>query len=156
LGGTPTKPAVMLVRSVVRSDFDRWLPLWDGYNRFYGLPELPMTITQTTWARFFDAGEPTYALVAEEGAELLGLAHYLFHRSTWSIEPVCYLRDLFTAEGARGRGVGRALIETVYERAREAGLTRVYWQTHESNQVARALYDRVAELSGFIVYEKQV
>ena len=107
-----------------------------------------------TWSRFFDAYEPVHALVAEKEAQLLGLVHYLFHRSTISIGPTCYLQDLFTAESARGEGVGRALIENVYKRAKAAGSARVYWQTHETNQTAMKLYDKIAERSGFVVYRK--
>jgi GNAT superfamily N-acetyltransferase len=107
-----------------------------------------------TWARYFDAYEPVYGLVAESGGELLGLTHYLFHRSTTAIEPVCYLQDLFTGEAARGKGVGRALINGVYEQARLAGSPRVYWQTHETNLTAMQLYNKVAERSGFVVYRK--
>jgi GNAT superfamily N-acetyltransferase len=108
-----------------------------------------------TWARFFDAYEPVHALVAERGGELLGLTHYLFHRSTTAIEPLCYLQDLFTAKAARVKGVGRALINGVYEQARCAGCPRVYWQTHESNHTAMQLYDKIAERSGFVVYRKR-
>jgi len=149
----------LFVRCVKRSDFDRWLPLWDGYNAFYGRSgptALPREITDMTWARFFDGYEPVLGLVAEQGGELIGLTHYLFHRSTTLIEPVCYLQDLFTAQAARGKGVGRALIEGVYAQARLAGSPRVYWQTHETNHTARALYDQVAEHQGFIIYRKQV
>lgn len=145
------------IRFVQRSDFDRWLPLWDGYNAFYGrsgATALTREITEMTWSRFFDAYEPVHALVAEADGELLGLAHYLFHRSTTAIEPVCYLQDLFTAQAARGKGIGRALIKGIYEQAQRAGAHRVYWQTHETNLTARQLYDRVAERSGFIVYRK--
>ena len=107
-----------------------------------------------TWARFFDGYEPVHALVAERGGELLGLTHYLFHRSTTVIEPICYLQDLFTSAAARGKGVGRALINGVYEQAQLAGGSRVYWQTHETNHTAMQLYDKVAERSGFVVYRK--
>jgi len=109
-----------------------------------------------TWSRFFDAYEPVHALVAEDGGELVGLAHYLFHRSTIQIAPTCYLQDLFTSAAARGRGVGRALIAAVYERAAAADAGRVYWQTHETNSTAMALYDKVAERSGFVVYRKML
>jgi GNAT superfamily N-acetyltransferase len=108
------------------------------------------------WSRFFDAYEPVHALVAELDGRLLGLAHYIFHRNTTMLGPVCYLQDLFTAEPARGHGVGRALIEAVYEKAKEAGSKRVYWQTHETNLTAIKLYEQVAERSGFIVYRKQI
>jgi GNAT superfamily N-acetyltransferase len=96
-----------------------------------------------------------HGLVVERYGELCGLAHYLFHRSTTAIEPTCYLQDLFTAEAARGKGVGRALIEEVYRQARLAGSPRVYWQTQETNLTARRLYDAVADYSGFIIYRKQ-
>jgi GNAT superfamily N-acetyltransferase len=143
------------IRPVTRLDYAHWLPLWDGYNAFYGrsgLTALPAEITQITWARFFDAHEPLYALVAETNGHLIGLAHYLFHRSTLTIAPTCHLQDLFTAQPARGKGVGKALIKGVYQQAKNAGSRRVYWHTHESNKTARRLYDQIAENSGFIVY----
>lgn len=149
--------AGLVVRPVSRGDYDQWLPLWDGYNAFYersGPTALPLDVTAMTWARFFDAYEPVHAFVAEADGRLIGLTHYLFHRSTTAIEPTCYLQDLFTAAEARGQGVGRALIEAVYAAAKGAGCARVYWLTHETNATAMRLYDKVAERSGFIVYRK--
>jgi GNAT superfamily N-acetyltransferase len=145
------------IRFVTRQDYAQWLPLWDGYNAFYGRSgptALVPEITAMTWARFFDAYEPVHALVAEQDGRLLGLTHYLLHRSTTAIAPNCYLQDLFTSEAARGKGVGRALIEAVYDAARRAGSPRVYWLTHETNTTARALYDKLAENAGFIVYRR--
>jgi GNAT superfamily N-acetyltransferase len=150
-------PDELSIRPVRRQDYDQWLPLWDGYNAFYGrtgATALSPEVTRMTWARFFDADEPIHGLVAESRGRLLGLTHYLFHRSTTTIEPVCYLQDLFAAEAARGKGIGRALINGVYERARLAGSPRVYWQTHQTNLTAMQLYDKVAEHSGFVVYRK--
>ncbi|HTO64535.1 MAG TPA: GNAT family N-acetyltransferase [Bradyrhizobium sp.] len=149
----------LIIRGVTRGDYDQWLPLWDGYNAFYGRSgptALAPEITAMTWQRFFDAYEPVHALVAESDGRLVGLTHYLFHRSTTAIAPLCYLQDLFTSEAARGKGVGRGLINGVYDAARRAGSPRVYWQTHETNRVAQELYDRVAERSGFIVYRKMI
>jgi GNAT superfamily N-acetyltransferase len=156
--------SVVEVRFVTREDYAEWLPLWEGYNRFYGrfdATALPDAITRVTWERFFDAYEPMYAMVApdiaaEKTGRLVGLVHYLWHRSTITIEPTCYLQDLFTTEGARGRGVGRALIEAVYEQARLAGVAQVYWRTHATNAMARRLYDQVAEESGSLVYKKRL
>jgi len=143
------------VRPIQQADLPAWQRLWDGYNAFYGRAgetALHPEITRVTWRRFFDANDPVFALVAESGGRVVGLAHYLFHRSTTRIELTCYLQDLFTAESERGRGVGRALIHGVYERAKAAGSRRVYWQTHESNAAGRLLYDKVGEHAGFIVY----
>ena len=150
-------PGDLTIRFVTRQDYAKWLPLWDGYNAFYersGPTALDPAITAMTWARFFDGYEPVHALVADSGGELLGLTHYLFHRSTTAIEPTCYLQDLFTSEATRSKGVGRALIKGVYAQAQLAGSSRVYWQTHETNQTAMQLYDKVAERSGFVVYRK--
>lgn len=150
--------AEVIVRPVRRDDYEQWLPLWDGYNAFYkrvGPTALDPEITRITWHRFFDAYEPVHALVAEQDGRLLGLAHYLFHRMTTEIAPYCYLNDLFTSELARGKGVGRALIEAVHVEARRAGSPTLYWLTHETNTTARALYDKVATNGGFIVYGKR-
>lgn len=149
----------LIVRPATRADYDRWLPLWDGYNAFYGRSgdtALAPEITAATWERFFDPYEPMFALVAEQDGVLLGLTHYLLHRSTTSLLPSLYLQDLFTTVGARGKGVGRALIAAVYAAARAQGLPRVYWQTHETNATAMQLYDRIAEKSGFLVYRKLI
>jgi GNAT superfamily N-acetyltransferase len=147
------------VRPVEEKDYDAWRPLWDGYNAFYGregTTALPEAITAATWRRFFDPTEPVFALVATDARGVLGLAHYLFHRSTTKIETVCYLQDLFTAETARGQGIGRALIQAVYARAKESGAGRVYWHTKATNATARALYERVGQHHGFIVYSHDI
>ena len=149
----------IVVRNVGPRDFAEWKPLWDGYNAFYGRKDataLPGEITNLTWSRFFDGYEPIHALVAEHAGKLAGLVHYLFHRSSTSLTGNCYLQDLFTAESARGQGVGRALIEEVYRRAAQAGSAKVYWQTHETNTHAMKLYDKVAKKSGFIIYSKEL
>jgi GNAT superfamily N-acetyltransferase len=147
--------APLVVRAIRAEDFNAWLPLWDGYNAFYeraGATALGEDITHATFARFLDPHEPVHALVAEAGASLVGLAHYLFHRSTLQRADVCYLQDLFTDPAARGRGIGEALLRAVRAEAKARGAARVYWHTQASNATARKLYDRFAEPSGFIVY----
>jgi GNAT superfamily N-acetyltransferase len=155
----PVSSESVKIRPVRRADFPAWKQLWDGYNAFYGRSgetALAPDVTQMTWSRFFDAYEPMHALLAESSAGIVGLTHFLYHRSTIQIQPTCYLADLYTADAARGQGVGRALIRAVYDQAKLAGSPRVYWQTHETNAVARRLYDQVAERSGFIVYRHSV
>ena len=147
----------VVVRAVAADDRAQWTPVWEAYNAFYGrhgATALASHVTETTWQRFLDPAEPVHALVAERDGALIGLAHYLFHRSTILVEPTCYLQDLYTVEAARGTGVGRALIAAVYGAAEAAGASRVYWQTHETNATAMRLYDQVAERSGFVVYRR--
>ena len=147
----------IVIREVKSDDFSQWLKLWTGYNAFYGRSgptALPIEITNATWQRFFDPEEPVHALVAESNDEIVGLVHYLFHRSTILLQPTCYLQDLFTEPNARGSGIGQKLITAVYDRASVEGSPRVYWQTHETNTTAMQLYNKVAERSGFLVYRK--
>ncbi|MFZ6873495.1 GNAT family N-acetyltransferase [Undibacterium sp. Di27W] len=149
--------STVVVRAITKEDFPQWSVLWEGYNHFYersGPNALPDAVTLSTWGRFFDVYEPVHALVAEQDGQLLGLAHYLYHRTTSRIEASCYLNDLFTSSDKRGKGVGRALIEAVYEQAKLAGSTVVYWGTHETNETAQKLYRQVADRSGFILYKK--
>jgi GNAT superfamily N-acetyltransferase len=143
------------IRPVERQDLEQWLVLWHGYNEFYGrvgATALSREVTEATWSRFFDPDEPVHALVADCDGRLAGLAHYIFHRSTTAVAPICYLQDLFTSEESRGRGVGSRLIEAVAGAARAERSPRVYWQTQETNATARRLYDEIAEYSGFLVY----
>lgn len=147
----------IIIRPVTEGDYDAWKPLWDGYNEFYGRvgpTALAPEVTRQTWARFLDTGVPVHALVAEQNGRLLGLTHYLYHLATLQLGQSCYLSDLFTVPEARGAGIGRKLIEAVYETAKAAGAGRVYWMTHETNATAMQLYDKVADKSGFLVYRK--
>lgn len=153
------KRAPAKVRPVKPDDYDAWKPLWDEYNAFYertGPTALPDEVNDALWRRFFDASEPVHCVVAERDHKVIGICHYLYHRSTSRLEPVCYLQDLFTAPEERGHGIGRALISAVYDIAREHGCKRVYWQTHTTNTPGRTLYDKVAKHFGFIVYAKDV
>jgi GNAT superfamily N-acetyltransferase len=144
---------VVTVRPVSPDERAAWEPLWKGYQTFYQVA-LPDETTATTWARLHDPAEPMGVLGAYRGGRLIGIAHYIFHRSCWTVGDYCYLQDLFVAEEARGCGAGRALIEAVENTARAAGASRVHWLTKEDNAVARALYDKIAERSGFIQYRK--
>lgn len=147
------------IRAVRSDDLPRWRVLWDGYNAFYGrsgTTALPEAVTASTWARFLDPAEPVHALVAECDGAIVGIVHYVFHRSTTRVADVCYLQDLFTDETMRGRGVARRLIEAVAVAARASRASRVYWQTRGDNATARLLYDRIAKYDGFIVYAHDV
>lgn len=148
-----------LVRPICREDYAQWRPLWDGYNAFYGRSgptALDERVTAQTWERFFDAAEAVHASVAELDGRIVGIVHFLFHRSTSRLSDVCFLQDLFTEEACRGRGVGRALIQFVLDAAKNAGSSRVYWTTQTTNVAGRALYDKMAEHRGFIVYSHEL
>ena len=146
-------PERVSIRPVREDERAAWEPLWQDYLTFYKT-KLPPENTDVAWKRFHDPDEPMFLLGAYVDGKLTGIVHYIFHRSTWTPGNYCYLQDLFTAQAARGKGVGRALIKGVYGEARLAGSSRVYWQTHETNVTARKLYDQIAERSGFIVYRK--
>jgi GNAT superfamily N-acetyltransferase len=143
----------IVIRDIGIGERAAWEPLWQGYLAFYETA-LPKEVTDVTWARLHDPAEPMFVLGAYEDGRLIGIVHYIFHRSCWTIGDYCYLQDLFVAADARGTGAGRRLIAAVEQRARAAGASRVYWLTKEDNFAARALYDKVADRSGFIQYRK--
>ena len=142
------------VRTLASADRQQWGLLWSGYLEFYET-QLPDDVTELTWQRLLDSEAPILGFCASEsGGKLLGIVHYLFHPVTWSAGPRCYLEDLFTAPEARGRGVGKALIEAVYAAADARGADQVYWLTQEFNTTARRLYDSVATVTPFIKYRR--
>jgi GNAT superfamily N-acetyltransferase len=135
------------------ADYEKWLPLWKSYQTFYKT-NLPDEVTRESFRRMLDPAEPTFGALAWQDQNAMGMVHWIFHRSNWSLGDYCYLQDLYVNDESRGLGVGRMLIEHVYAEARKAGCSRVYWLTHETNATAMALYDRIAERSGFVQYRK--
>ncbi len=145
----------IVIRPIGEDEREAWNPLWADYLAFYKTT-LTRDISDLAWSRFHDPDEPVFALGGYVDGELMGIAHYLFHRSTWAPQRYCYLEDLFVADAERGKGLGRALIEAVYAKAEAANATRVYWLTQSNNAQARALYDKVADNLGFIQYRKVI
>lgn len=143
------------VRRLEARDKAAWLPLFKGYIAFYKA-SIAEEVIEQTWARLLSGREDFHiGLVAVDDADTpVGIAHVLFHRSTWSPTWYCYLEDLFVAPGLRARGVGRALIEATYSEADARGATRTYWATQEFNYRARGLYDQVATKSPFVQYRR--
>ena len=144
----------MKIRNIEPKDFEAWRPLWKGYQDYYEV-NLDAT-TDNTWQRLLDpAPDGPFCLVCEDNeGELIGFTTYVFHGHTWQPEPRCYLIDLFTTKSLRGKGIGRALIEAVYEKADQHGSSQVYWMTQDSNEAARKLYDKVGKLTPFVKYRR--
>ena len=143
----------LTLRGVQAADYEGWVQLWHGYQQFYGVA-IPTQTTSVTWQRLLDPAEPMFGALAITEGRSVGLVHYIIHRSCWTIGDYCYLQDLFVSGDCRGKGVGRSLIEYVYEAAKAASCSRVYWLTHETNSDAMLLYERIAERSGFLQYRK--
>ncbi|MGB3415949.1 MAG: GNAT family N-acetyltransferase [Mesorhizobium sp.] len=141
------------IRPLEQADHAEWRRLWSAYLDFYKT-KLPDEVYATTWKRLFSGGEfEPKGFIAHLDGKAVGLTHYLYHRSGWSLVNNCYLQDLFADPEERGKGVGAALIEAVRQEAAKIGVTNVYWMTHETNATARKLYDRVARRTGFIEYD---
>jgi GNAT superfamily N-acetyltransferase len=143
-----------MIRALQAADYAPWERLWLSYLRFYRA-EVSNEVTATTFSRLCDQTDGLIGLVAaDEQGVLTGLAHLVFHPSTWSADPYCYLEDLFVTPAARGTGTARQLLEAVFEEARRRGAARTYWETQEFNAPARSLYDQVAHRTSFVVYER--
>ena len=132
-------------------DRSRWAELWREYLQFYHT-EMPDEVYDSTWQRILE-DSALHGLAARAEGRIIGITHYLFHGSAWTIGPYCYLQDLFVDQSTRGHGAGRALIEAVAARARDHGSARLYWMTQDHNATARLLYDRLAKHNGFIRYD---
>jgi GNAT superfamily N-acetyltransferase len=142
------------IRPLRPEDREDWADMWTGYLEFYETSVAP-EVYDSTFARLLgDDPRDFNALVAERNGRLVGLTHYLFHRHAWKIEEVCYLQDLYARPETRGTGVGRALIEAVYDAADRHGAPTVYWLTQDFNDTARKLYDRIGKLTPFIKYQR--
>lgn len=148
------------IRPVMATDESEWRRLWTLYLEFYE-SSVPEVVYETTFERIISDhvdGDVTFynprGLLALSDGKPIGLVHYFYHRHCWQVEHVCYLQDLFAAPDVRGTGVGRALIEAVYEEADSDGCPRVYWMTQEFNAQARKLYDRIGTLTPFVKYNR--
>lgn len=140
------------IESAEQKDYASWLPLWINYQTFYRTI-IPDKVTKLTWERFLTPSEPVYCAVAKYNGKIVGLVHYLFHRSTWAESNYCYLEDLFVSEDVRGQHIGKQLIEYVQQQAQKHHASRLYWHTHETNLRGQRLYDWVAKKSGMIEYQ---
>jgi GNAT superfamily N-acetyltransferase len=142
------------IRTLRPTDEVAWRGLWTAYLEFYGT-SVADEVYDATFARMLgDDPRDFSCLVAEVDGELVGLTHYVFHRHGWKLADVCYLQDLYAAPATRGTGVGRALIEAVYAAADVAGAPSVYWMTQDDNVTAQKLYDRIADKTNFIKYQR--
>ena len=141
------------VRPLQDGDRDRWLTLWAGYLAFYRA-EVPEHVTESTFQRLRDGAEAMLGLVATApDGDLVGLAHLVFHPSTWTTDGYCYLEDLYVDRSARGGNASRVLFDAVFAAARTRGSARVYWHTQQFNGSARSLYDTVGRLTSMVEYE---
>jgi len=148
------------ITALTEQNFDAWLDLWQGYLTFYET-SLPTQITNATWQKLMDSNTPVFGFSAFQNVgldnnKLVGIVHTIIHPNTWNATDCCYLEDLFVSESVRGQGVGRALIEHVYQFASEKNCNRVYWVTQDINQTARRLYDTLATQTDMIQYRKDL
>lgn len=141
----------ILIRHAVPADEAAWRRLWQGYCDFYGA-KVPDAVTSRTWGRILDPDSGVLCIVAEVDGQVYGFANCVIHENTWELQPICYLEDLFVLPSARGRGIGKALMEWLRNAMRAEGWSRLYWVTAQDNKAARALYDQFTQADGFVRY----
>lgn len=147
-------PEAVTIRPLKAQDQPEWRRLWTAYLDFYET-SVSEEVYAIAFARLLSDDDREFkGLIAEVGDTPVGLAHFLYHRSLWTVEDTCYLMDLFSDPNMRGKGVGRALINAVHQTAKRDGVPGIYWMTQEFNYKGRILYDQVATRTPFIVYEK--
>ena len=142
------------IRPLHAKDRPDWDKLWTAYLDYYETSVTKDVYDMTFQRLLGDDPQDFTCLIAEHDGAPVGLTHYLFHRHAWKIENVCYLQDLYVDPSRRGTSTGRALIEAVYAAGDAAGCPSVYWLTQDFNATARQLYDRVAQLTPFVKYQR--
>jgi GNAT superfamily N-acetyltransferase len=141
----------LVIRDPAPDDEGAWRVLWARYCAFYE-KSVPEAVTAGTWARILTPGSPLFGRIAQWKGDVVGFTVSILHQGSWTLDPICYLEDLFVAPSARGRGIGRALIADLLGRAKERGWSRLYWHTRESNAPARRLYNEFATADDFVRY----
>lgn len=137
-------------------DETSWRVLFEGYQRFYRMPEDP-NVAETVWGWIHDPAHPTECLLARDGSgRAVGLAHFRALPRPLSGSEAGFLDDLFVAEDARGTGAAEALIEAVAALGRARGWSWLRWFTAEDNYRARAFYDRVARATAWKTYQVDI
>jgi ribosomal protein S18 acetylase RimI-like enzyme len=139
------------IRKTASGDYDRWLVLWTDYCLFYGR-EPDGEVTKHTWSRLMAPGSSLFGIVAEEAGHVVGIANCVMHENTSTLQPVCYLQDLYVDPEARAVGIGKQMIDWLLAEMKAQGWARVYWATQENNYRARGMYDKFTPHSGFLRY----
>ena len=141
-----------VIRQVVSNDRQAWEDLYHSYLSFYESEPIASS-TELLWERLSASPAIIQSFVAELNGEVVGLVHFHFQLSTWTHTFHCYLEDLYVAEEHRGKGIARALIDSVKASALDKKCSELFWITKESNKTAQKLYDKLATKSDFIRYE---
>jgi GNAT superfamily N-acetyltransferase len=147
-------PDELQIAPIDAGEFERLLPLIAAYQRFYEAKDIDEERNRDFFRRFLSPSEAGMLLGARAGGEIAGYACLYWHFSSVQAVETVLMNDLFVSEGARGRGVGRALIAASAEVARERGAASLQWATAPSNIAAQRLYDSTdAERSEWVEYE---
>lgn len=95
---------------------------------------------ETVVSTLIDDRQTEYLLIGEPEA---GFAQIRYRLSVWNGTEDAWLEDVFVHEEARGRGLGRSLVEAAVARARARGCSRIQLETNQNNEGAIALYEAV-------------
>jgi len=150
-----TSNTAVQIAPLSNADYEDWLRLWKSYLKFYET-SLPPSTTEITWRNLLDSSVPIYGFGTWKEDTLVGITHVVLHPNTWNSTECCYLEDLYVDKSVRGQGIGRALIEHVYDFASKKNCNRVYWTTQEGNTTARLLYDTLATKTDMVQYRKNL
>ncbi|HET8862805.1 MAG TPA: GNAT family N-acetyltransferase [Solirubrobacterales bacterium] len=150
-------PAAVRIEPVSAPQLETLLPMIAAYQRFYEVEEIDEGRNRAFFSRFLAPGEEGMLLGAWRGEELVGYACLFWHFTSLVPAETVLLNDLYVAEGQRGEGIGRALIDASAQVARERGAHHLEWATQPDNETAQRLYDSTgAERSEWVEYELEL
>ena len=145
------------IEPITTEQLEQLLPMIAEYQRFYEVEKIDKERNREFFARFVAPSENGMLLGAWREDDLIGYACLYWHFTSLVPAETVLMNDLFVAAEARGKGVGRALIDASADISRQRGAHHLEWATAPDNKTAQRLYDSTgAERSTWIEYELEL
>jgi len=141
-----------MIRTLELKDKENWIKLYCGYAKFYNVP-MNQSILDTLWGWIHDNNHIVNGICYELNSNIVGIAHYRTMPRPIKAKYIGFLDDLFVNPEFRGQKIAQKLINHLKSLSKANNWDGIRWITHSSNENAKKLYDKIANNTGFVLYE---
>ena len=141
-----------MIRNLKQKDKENWAKLYNGYANFYKVP-MNTEVLDTLWGWIHDESHDVKGLCFELEGKIVGIAHYRTMPRPIKGQYIGFLDDLFVEPEFRGQQIAQKLISHLKSLSKDNNWDGIRWITHSSNENAKKLYDKIANNTGFELYE---